>query len=257
MRATTRTAAAMAGVLATMSIVLMGVATAQEGPKIEPRADQILRVMSNVLAQAEGFSVRNHESVDEFALAGGLIEVTSTVDLAVKRPDKVHALLHGEQNPMRYWIAGGKITVLDENRQTYATAKVPKKIDAAIDRMWDLYAIKIPLADFISADPYESLTRNVESGVYIDLHDVDGVPCHHLAFQQDDIDWQIWIEDSLMPVPRKLLVAYKNQPGAPRYTARLSDWNLSPGLVDSVFDFEPPEGAEQIEFAERDSQQGE
>jgi hypothetical protein len=111
--------------------------------------------------------------------------------------------------------------------------------------------------DFISDDPYKVLTRDVESGIYAGLHEVDGVPCHHLAFRQSDIDWQIWIDDGLLPLPRKLLIVYKNEAGAPRYTARFSSWDLSPDLGDTVFEFEPPEGAEKIEFSGRATEQGE
>ena len=158
---------------------------------------------------------------------------------------------------MRYWIGGGQVAVMDVSRWTYAIAPAPAELDAAIDQIWERYGMKIPLADFISDNPYEDLTRHVLTGTYVGLHELDGVPCHHLAFRQSDIDWQIWIADGLLPLPHKLLIVYKNESGAPRYVARLSAWNLSPGLGDTVFEFEPPDGAEQIELARREAETGE
>ena len=60
-----------------------------------------------------------------------------------------------------------------------------------------------------------------------------------------------------MPLPRKLLIAYKNEPGVPRYTSRMSAWDLSPGLGDAIFEFEPPEGAERIALAGNETEEGE
>ncbi len=245
-------------IAAAMTLVLAGgVAAAQQAPRVESRAEEILTIMSDLLAGAKQFTVHNDQTSDEFALSGELVELSSSVDLAVRRPGEAHAVLHGDLRPMRYWIGGGQVAVMDVSRWTYAIAPAPAELDAAIDQIWERYGLKIPLADFISNNPYENLTRNVESGTYVGLHEIDGVPCHHLAFRQSDIDWQIWIEDGLLPVPRKLLIVYKNEPAAPRYTARLSAWDLSADLGDTIFEFEPPEGAEQVEFAVRDAEQGE
>ena len=245
-------------IAATMALALTGgLAAAQEAPRIEPRADKILSIMSDVLVEAKQFTVHNDQTSDELSLSGDLVELSSSVDLAVRRPDRAHAVLHGDLRPMRYWIGGGRVAVMDVSRWTYAAAKVPADLDAAVEQIWERYGMKIPLADFISKNPYETLTRNVESGSYAGLHEIDGVPCHHLSFRQSDIDWQIWIEDGLVPLPRKILIVYKKEPGAPRYTAKLSAWDLSPNLGPTIFEFEPPEGAEQVEFGERDKAQEE
>ena len=188
-------------IAAAMTLALAaGVAAAQEAPIIEPRADEILTIMSDLLAGAKQFTVHNDQTSDELVLSGDLVELSSSIDLAVRRPDAAHAVLHGDLRPMRYWIGGGRFTVLDVSRWTYAIAPVPADLDAAIEQIWERYGMKIPLADFISDNPRENLTRNVESGTYVGLHEIDGVPCHHLAFRQNDIDWQIWIEDGLLPL---------------------------------------------------------
>jgi hypothetical protein len=235
-----------------------GLCMAQELPKIDPRADEILKVMSNVLTSAKQFTVRNHATSDERITTGELVEMSASIDLAVRRPDAAHAVVSGDLRPMRYWIGGGRVAVLDESRWTYATAPIARDLDSAIDQMWDRYGVKIPLIDFISNNPYEKLTREVDAGYYAGLHTVDGIACHHLVFTQGDIDWQIWIEDGLVALPRKLMISYKTEPGAPRYTAMLSDWDLSPDLGDGVFEFVPPGTAEQITFAENpESDRGE
>jgi len=242
--------------IAIVALVLLagGFAAAQDAPRIEPRAAKILQVMSGVLTDADQFAVHIEQTSDELADSGDLVELASTVDLAVRRPGQAHAVLHGDLRPMRYWIGGGQFAVLDIQRWTYALTEVPEDLGEAVDRIWEQYAIKFPLADFVTNRPYGDLIRSVKTGIYAGLHEIDGLPCHHLAFRQDDIDWQIWIEDGMWPLPRKLTISYKNEPGAPRYSAYFSDWDLSPGLGDTVFDFEPPEGAEKISFAGREAE---
>ncbi len=53
----------------------------------------------------------------------------------------------------------------------------------------------MPLAELLYSDVYEGLTKNVQAGFYFGMSEVDGVPCHHLVFVQESIDWQVWIED--------------------------------------------------------------
>ena len=69
-----------------------------------------------------------------------------------------------------------------------------------------------------------------------------------MALSQEDIDWQIWIEEGERLLPRKLTITYKKLPGSPQYTAVLSDWNFSVSLEDGEFIFNPPADAERIEF---------
>ena len=77
---------------------------------------------------------------------------------------------------------------------------------------------------------------------------VDGAPCHHLAFAQENIDFQIWIEDGPRPLPRKLLITYKTEPGSPQWAARLSAWDFNPKVSEHFFHFDTPEGAGRIDF---------
>ena len=227
-----------------------GQATGQDSATVDPRAAKIVQVMSTILTEAEQFTVHTEQTSDELTLTGDLVELSYSVDLAARRPGEVHAVLHGDLNPQRYWIGGGQAAVLDVARWTYAVAPVPEDLDGAIEKMWSQFGIKIPLADFISNSPSAALMKNVKSGTYGGLREVDGRSCHHLIFRQDDIDWQIWIDDGLVPVPRKLLIVYKEEEGAPRYTATFTDWDLSPALGSSLFQFQPPDGAKRSSLAE-------
>jgi len=111
------------------------------------------------------------------------------------------------------------------------------------------YGLVMPLADLAFPDPYTELTENVRSGQYIGMGYVFDTKCHHLAFKQDTVDWQIWVEDTEQALPRKMVITFKTEPTQPQYTAFLSDWNLSPETSDAMFTFTPPPDAKKIEFA--------
>jgi hypothetical protein len=112
------------------------------------------------------------------------------------------------------------------------------------------FGITMPLEDFIRSDPHKDLLQKVTNGSDIGPVTVMGVPCEHLAFTQDKIDWQIWIEDGVIPVPRKFVITYKDEPDFPQYIAIFSNWDFNTQLPDFVFKFEPPPGASKIKVKE-------
>ena len=123
-------------------------------------------------------------------------------------------------------------------------------VDEALDTASERFGITLPLEDLIVSDPYASAIQKVVSGSDLGPVTVLGVPCEHLAFSQDVIDWQIWIEDGVKPVPRKLVITYKDEDGSPQYTAIFSDWDFQTKLPDFLFTFEPPAGASKVNVAE-------
>jgi hypothetical protein len=139
------------------------------------------------------------------------------------------------------------VTVLDKEHNVYATIEAPATIDATFDRLEDEYGVVLPLADLLYADPYAVLMAGVTYGRYLGLHQAAGVTCHHLAFSQDTIEWQIWIDAGEKPLPRKLVISYVDEPGEPQYSAVIRRWNLDSAVPDGLFTFEAPEGAQKVD----------
>ncbi len=90
--------------------------------------------------------------------------------------------------------------------------------------------------------------EDVVSGLYIGTSVVDRIRCHHLAFRGKEVDWQIWIEDSDKPFPRKYIVTSKWIAGAPQFIVSMKGWSLSPKVTDDMFTFTPPKDAKKIDF---------
>jgi hypothetical protein len=222
--------------------------TVDEALGVEARADRILREMGEYLKAAGEFTFHADVTYDSVLANGQNIQYGGAADLAVRRPDRLRSDYNGDERRSRAVYDGRTITLYDMAVNVYAVAEVPPEIDAAVDQIFEAYGFSVPIADLVYSDPYRVLIENVESGFLVGRHSVDGTPCHHLAFSQYSIDWQIWIEDGPRPVPRKLLITYKEEPGSPQYTAILSDWDFQPNLSDHWFQFNPPIGADEIEF---------
>lgn len=217
-------------------------------PGIERRADRILREMSAYLSAATAFTFHADVTYDNVVDDSQMVQYGGTAEVSVRRPDRLRAEYRGDERRSSVVIDGRTATIHDQALNVYSVTEVPVGLDAAVDHLFETYGFSVPIADFIYADPYHALTEFVDSGFWVGLHSVDGTPCHHLAFSQETIDWQIWIEDGPRPVPRKLVITYKDEPGAPQYTARLSRWDLQSRLSNHYFEFHPPIGADEIEF---------
>ncbi len=216
--------------------------------RIGSNANRILREMGQYLRGAKEFTFLAEVAYDTLLPNGQKIQYSGQSNVSVRRPDKLLVRYEGEERNSRIFYDGKTFTILDERRDLYSVTDVPATIDDAIDQVVKMYGFSPPIADLVYADPYKVLIENVDTGFTVGQSLVDGVTCHHLAFTQDAIDWQIWIEQGGRPVPRKLVITYKEEPGSPQYTARLSDWNFQPRLAESCFTFHPPNGADKIEF---------
>src|SRR6516165_2454128 len=77
-----------------------------------------------------------------------------------------------------------------------------------------------------SATPCQKLRKEIIFGGYIGINDVNGVDCAHLAFSSRREDLQLWLVRSGKPIPLKLVINYRTEPGSPEYIATLSDWKF-------------------------------
>ena len=144
------------------------------------------------------------------------------------------------------WYDGKTLTVLSQKHNAYAVLDMPGTIDAVLDKLAADYAVFLPLSDLLYGDPYPTMMADVLYGKYLGVHQAAGVPCHHLSFGQEGVEWQIWIDSGKQPLPRKLAIAYWDQPGVPQYQAVFRRWTLEPKVTAEQFAFKVPAGAKKV-----------
>jgi len=223
-----------------------GLVTAQE----RGNSREILRRASDTLKHAKRLSFHAEIAFDEEPRPGLLVQLAGAVDIDLRRPNGLRVDYRDDGDAKTLWYDGSRLTLLDWANGVFATRDAPATIDETMDQVEAKLGLNLPLGDLIASDPAGALLESALRGTYLGIHDVEGVPCHHLAFLQDNVDWEIWIEAGKVAVPRKILIRYKKQRGWPQYTAVLMDWKIDPKLADDTFAAKIPKDAVEVEFIE-------
>ena len=237
-------------VTALAGLMALCVSAADQKTALDPRADELLKRVGDYLAQAPFFSVSAEVWQDIQLSSGQRIQAGRTIELQVRRPNRLRAEVHSTWRNRELIYDGSAITLLNRAQNFYGTVHTTGSLDEAMDVASERFGIAMPLEDFVRSDLHKDLIRKAASGADIGPVTVMGVPCEHLAFTQDNIDWQLWIENGARPVPRKFVITYKDEADSPQYTAIFSNWDFTTRLPDFVFQFEPPAGALKIKVQE-------
>jgi len=213
-----------------------------------PDPKEVLRQSCDFLKNQPQFSFKAEIANDRVYAGGKKLQFGMEVKAAFRRPDKLRIDGDGDLDSKLLIFDGKALTLYDKNKNHYASIDVPGDIDAALDKAYNDYGLRVGLAELGSTQLCNRAGKDLVNALYVGLHKVQGVPCHHLAFDRKDIHYQVWIEAGDKPVVRKVVVTQKKLPGSPQWTAYLSDWNLAPSLAEDLFAFTPPADAQKIKF---------
>jgi hypothetical protein len=226
-------------------------ATAEEkstaaNTNVAPRAAEVLRDACKYLAEAPYFCLNAEIWREHVNESGQKLQFTRLITMEVKRPGQLHVEINAPYAPRAFWFDGKSMSILDRKRNLFSITAMPGNIDSALDRAHDEFGIDLPLIDLAVSAPYGSAMARVQTAQYLGVSSAMGFNCHHLAFTQENVDWQVWIDDGPQPLIRKFVITHKNEPGAPEFTALIRSWNLTDRIADSDFAFMPPAGAMSI-----------
>ena len=202
-------------------------ASVPQEPTIDPQADRLLREAGDYLKAAQQLSFHAAITYDDLLPTGQKIELAADYDVAVRRPDRVYTEYWSDTGGRHFWYDGQTVTLYDPGprRLRQRAGQADHRCDArAPHQRARLHpAAQRPDDQRPRGDVAQERTVRLPRRPT----DVDGVRCHHLAFVERDIDWQVWIEDGTRRTPRKVVITYKSIPGAPQFSAVLSDWDFA------------------------------
>jgi hypothetical protein len=215
-------------------------------PSIDPQAEKIMQAMNAQKKKDVKANLEIVDTMDEISEAGQMIQYSHVRKLVISEPKRFWIESTGDITNTTIWKDDTTFTLLDRSANAYAQAPAPGTIDETMDMLLDTYGVTTPLADLLSDNLYAVLMKNVKTCRYLGLHYADGMKCHHIAATQKDIDWQIWINAGDTARIRKIIITYKQKPGAPQYTALLKSFNEVSQLPENTFTFKAPEKANKI-----------
>ena len=215
---------------------------------VDSMAAETLKHMAGYLAGTRSFSFEVYDMVDEVSERGQKLQFSSIRRMNIMRPNHVAIATDGDSLRERIVFDGERLTIVDYDQNAFGVVDVPGSIDRMLDYASTTLQMTIPLSGFIAGDPYEAMFVEVDSGEYLGIHNVDGVACHHLAFRQVDVDWQVWIDAGLKPVPRKLVVTHKDIPSEPQYIAFFRQWRIPSEYREEDYVPSVPSGAKEVDL---------
>jgi hypothetical protein len=208
-----------------------------------------LSYLADYLSQSPQFSVTIRAGYDVVQESGEKIEFGETRKIVLRRPDRFRSDIERSDGEKGLVLFDGKdVIVFNDKDKVFAKASRPGDLDGAVTYLISDLRMRLPLAMmFLSRLPSE-IERRVRSVAMVERSVAMDVPCVHLAARTDDVDFQIWIPSEGDPLPRRIVITYKNDKGQPQFWANFSDWNLTPNPSDSLFAFSPTEGVREIPF---------
>jgi hypothetical protein len=212
-------------------------------------ASVILFKMADFLAKAPAFSVTIRSGYDAIQSDDQRIEFGERRRMLVQRPDRLRVDVERSDGDKGLVLFDGKaITAVKAEDNVYARVEKPGKVDDVVVYLVRDLQMTLPLARmFLTSFPVE-LKQQITSIDYVEVNHLFDVPTDHVTARSADVDLQLWIAQGEQPLPRRVIITYKNAPGNPQFRADLSDWDLSPKFTSDSFSFNPPEGAELIPF---------
>jgi hypothetical protein len=235
---------------AIMLLILTGsgsIAGATENQKDEKALD-VLNRMAAYTGSMNQLIIKGEIFADARLDAGLLVSNPSEITIKIDRPGSLYIEKFDGLHTKKIYIHNGKLTVFNSERNFYARAEVPDNIQDAMQYAMEEFDLETPLGELFFADSAVALITEQDTLMYLtDKSRIGGVDCHHIAVRGAEIDLQLWVEEGDSPAPRKMTMTMKWEGGSPRQTA-LMEWTSTSDLDPKVFDFEAPEGAQEIRF---------
>ena len=214
---------------------------------VDPKAVAILKRSTDYLAGLKQFSVDTQISIEAVLTSGQKLMFDNAATATVQRPNKAVARRKGDLVNQVFYYDGKTLSLNSPDQKVYATVAAPGTLEEMLDFARGSLDIVAPAGDLLYKNAFELLTQDVKSGFVVGKGVVDGARCDHLAFRNQDVDWQIWIQEGPNPLPRKYVITSTQVAGAPQFVTVMK-WNTAPVVTSGTFAFAPPKGASKIDF---------
>jgi hypothetical protein len=227
----------------------------REKMRAEARAEDLeealaeLKLAADFLAAQRSLYFEAALGYDVVQANGQKLEFGGRRKITMRRPDRVKGHARSREGTEATLFFDGKSISIDlADEKAYVSVEKPGSLDAAFDYLAEDLGVPTPLADLLSSNFYADIADRIVAGFVIGESKIGNADCVHVAFSTEDIDVQMWIENTDRPLPHRFLITYREAEGSPQFWAQLMNWNLKPDTPDSLFVYTPPEGFERIPF---------
>ena len=228
---------------------------ASDEGSINGEAMDILKRMSETLAQAQHISATVRAEYDVMQETGEKIEFSERRTVTLSRPNGLRVETQQSDGTRTEVTFDGKaITLFDPDDNVYGQIEKPGSLDDAMRFVVKGLHVRLPLGLLLVGTLPAEWAQRLEALNYVERNTLTAVPTDHLVGETENADFQIWIAATGTPLPQRVTVTYWRDEGEPQYRANLIDWSLNPDVSSTQFAFRPPTGAERIPLLTEDHQ---
>ncbi len=231
---------------ATLPVAAVGT-NSQPAAEQEPEGEEIFMKMADYIASAPAFSVTYRTAYDAIQADGQRVEFGEKLHVLLQRPKQLRVETERSDGRRGLVVFDGQwLTVFKADDNIYARVEKPGTVDQILVYLVRDLQVTLPMARLFVTGLPQQMEKKIAAFSYIEENMLFDVPTDHLAVRLPEVDMQVWIAGGDQPLPRRLVLTYKNAPGEPQFRANFRNWSLSPRIADNSFTFTPPAGAEQI-----------
>jgi hypothetical protein len=209
----------------------------------------LLKYMAEYISGAKQLQVSITSGYDVVQPSGQKIEFREARQVTLVRPAKMRIDVERDDGRKSLVLFdGNNISACDLGRKVMATASRPGDIDGAVKYFVKDLKMRIPLAMLFTANLPAEVQDRVMSAEVVQRVTLLDSPCLQIAARADNVDFQVWIPEKGEPLPRRIVITYRNEVGHPQFWADFSHWSLAPNPPESTFAYTPPDGTEKVPF---------
>ncbi len=216
-------------------------------PAQDAAARKLLIGMADFIARAPGLSLTMRSNYDAIQGDGQRIEFGERRRIVMQRPDRLRVEVErsdGERGSLTY--DGRWLTAFNATENVYARTEKVSNLDQVLVYIVRDLKVTFPLARMLTTEFPAYVEKRAADVTLVEVSTLFDVPTDHLAIRTKEVDLQLWIAQGPEPLPRRVVITYKNSPGEPQFRADLFDWKIAPRVDAAEFQFVPPAGAEQV-----------
>jgi hypothetical protein len=210
------------------------------------RGDELLKEMSKNLGALQTFAYTANEQREEVKDGAKAVKHFER-RVVMRRPNALSYTTTGDDRDGAGWFDGKQLTLVSNRDKIWVRGPMPPTLDEALDFLSAEYAIQMPTADLLYSSPYDAIMTPDTTGGWVDVQQIGGQPCDHVAYQQKTVDWELWLSEK-RHLPCQAKITYKNEPGQPTITVTYSDFDPSPQVTDATFAAKIPDGYQRIKI---------
>jgi hypothetical protein len=178
-------------------------------------------------------------------------EIKSTGSYDIEKPNRLALRTKGDNGKagIEYVTDGKQVNILRRRPNQYTTDEAPASLSdvAQALQMLRYDNTGILFQNVLTDDPAGALMDGVNSCSYAGTEKVGDTNAHHLKFEQDAFNWEMWVPTEGKPLVLKIVTTRDTDNGKNVVEERYSNWKVDAAADKNAFSFTAPNGAKKVE----------